>query len=343
MNKYLSIMFSAIFFLIVLNPCQVLAASIKEKQAEIGYACTASGDYSTAMGKDTTASGIASTAMGLGNKASGGYSTAMGTHNTAGGAHSFAGGRAMILEDTADHTFVWGWSSSIYRRISTANAFLIFPAGTVGRVGIGTPSPGSMLHVKGNGWPESFLFLDTHGVNQDSGIRFYENASVKGHLYHDAANDALRFFYEGHTSQLALKSNGRVGIGTINPGALLEVNGGASKPGGGSWSVSSDERLKDITGVYEAGLNKILGLKPVTFFYKDNNSRNLPTDEEYIGFIAQEVQAVFPEAVSEGKDGYLDFNMHPVNVALVNAVKELKVENDALRQEIKLIKAALGL
>ena len=59
--------------------------------------------------------------------------------------------------------------------------------------------------------------------------------------------------------------------------------------------------------------------------------------------VAQEVQELFPEAVNEGPDGYLDFNMHPVNVALVNAVKELKAENDALRQEIQQIKAALGI
>jgi len=62
------------------------------------------------------------------------------------------------------------------------------------------------------------------------------------------------------------------------------------------------------------------------------------------------VQRVFPEAVSEGPDGYLDFNMHPVNVALVNAVKELKAENEtlraenmAMREDIARIKAALGL
>jgi len=35
--------------------------------------------------------------------------------------------------------------------------------------------------------------------------------------------------------------------------------------------------------------------------------------------------------------------MHPVNVALVNAVKELKAENEALREEIVQIKVALGL
>lgn len=78
MNKYLSIMFSAIFFLIVFNPCQVLAASIREKQAEIGYACTASGDYSTAMGNKNKANGDSSTAMGELTIADGYSSTAMG-------------------------------------------------------------------------------------------------------------------------------------------------------------------------------------------------------------------------------------------------------------------------
>jgi hypothetical protein len=64
----------------------------------------------------------------------------------------------------------------------------------------------------------------------------------------------------------------------------------------------------------------------------------LPSNETYAGFLAHEVREVFPGAVSEREDGYLDFNMHNVNVALVNAVKELKNENDLLRQEIELIK-----
>jgi trimeric autotransporter adhesin len=143
---------------------------------------------------------------------------------------------------------------------------------------------------------------------------------------------------------------GDVGIGTTTPSYLLEVNGSAGKPGCGSWSNSSDVRLKKITGDYSAGLNQVLGLRPVTFYYKDENPRSLPTDEEYIGFVAQEVQEIFPEAISEVPDGYLDFNMHPVNVAVVNAIKELKAENDTLKaknasleKEIAKIKKILGI
>jgi hypothetical protein len=143
---------------------------------------------------------------------------------------------------------------------------------------------------------------------------------------------------------------GFVGIGMTDPSYMLEVAGDAAKSTGSVWINSSDQRLKDITGEYNRGLDAIVSLRPVTFFYKEGNPRALPTNEENIGFVAQEVQDVFPEAISEGKDGYLDFNMHPVNVAVVNAIKELKAENDGLkaenrqlRKDIAEIKAALGL
>lgn len=365
MNRYMPITLSAIFLLMAFLPCQAWGASIKEKQAAIGEGCTASGDnstamgyyteasgdHSTAMGWNTTASGNSSTATGSQTTASGYASTAMGYATTASGDYSCAGGSLMRLTATADHTFVWG-DSYTEQFISTPNAFLIFPAGTSGNVGIGTPSPGAKLHIKGNNWPDSFIYLDTNAANQDAGMRFYENGTVKGHLYHDASvsNCSLRFHYEGHTTQLVLNNKGWVGIGTSSPGYLLEVDGSAGKPNGGSWSNSSDVRLKDITGEYDRGLNQIVSLKPVTFYYKEGNPRGLPSHEEYIGFIAQEVQNAFPEAISEGEDGYLDFNMHPINVAFVNAIKELKAENEilktenrALRQDIEQIRAILGL
>ena len=211
-----------------------------------------------------------------------------------------------------------------------------------GKVGIGTTSPNERLEIAGNGR----AFFGDGGGSSRKGLL------IDGIQGNTAAR--LEAYDYGSNTGLDLVMNtvggGNVGIGTTDPGYLLEVNGYAGKPGGGSWSNSSDIRLKDITGDYNAGLEEIVALRPVTFSYKDNNPRSLPTDEEYVGFIAQEVQEVFPEAVNEGPDGYLDFNMHPVNVAVVNAIKELKAENEALktenralRQDIKQIKAVLGL
>ena len=144
------------------------------------------------------------------------------------------------------------------------------------------------------------------------------------------------------TARLTITPTGNVGIGVWNPSYNLEVNGDAAKPGGGFWSVSSDIRLKNIGGYYSKGLKEILRLRPVNFRYKEENPLGLPSDTTQIGFISQEVQEVFPESVREGKMGYLDFNMHPINIAMINAIKELSIQNRALKVEIEALRSMLS-
>jgi hypothetical protein len=113
----------------------------------------------------------------------------------------------------------------------------------------------------------------------------------------------------------------------------------AYKPGGGSWASSSDFRLKDIHGRFEKGLNEILGLNPVLYNYKEENTRNLPSEKEYVGFIAQEVKDYLPEAVSAGKDGYLNLDMHVIHVAMVNAIKEQQKLIEGQQKQIDRLEA----
>ena len=208
-----------------------------------------------------------------------------------------------------------------------------------GRVGIGTETPGAGIHLKGTGFPDTFMFLESEPGN-DAGFRIYEGTTAKWHIFNDVNAGGLRMYNTTATTAIFLKqSNSFVGINTITPAYNLEVNGTAGKTGGGSWSTSSDIRLKDVTGNYTKGLKEITALQPVSFVYKAGNARHLPTDVPQIGFVAQEVQKAFPEAVTIGEDGYLDFNIHAINVALVNAVKELKIENDRLQTENSELKA----
>ena len=312
-------LFLAMFVGLMVFPCAAIAAGINETKAAIGKGCVASGDYSTAMGYSTTASGGASTAMGYLTKAAGN--------------HSFAGGGRMELTAAAYNTFVWGnydfdGTGPQFQSISTPNAFLIFPAGTAGKVGIGTTSPQNLLDL---------------GTSNGKKLAIYQNASRTDFYGFGISTDTLGFYAGADVSHnpgmVLKKTTGRVGIGTTSPNYLLEVDGSAGKPDGGSWSNSSDERLKDIVGEYSPGLGAIALLRPVSFYYKADNPRGLPSEKEYVGFIAQEVQQIFPEAVSEGPDGYLDFNMHPVNVAVVNAIKELKAENDEIRSENEFLRS----
>ncbi len=139
--------------------------------------------------------------------------------------------------------------------------------------------------------------------------------------------------------------NSRVGIGISSPGSLtyqLEVNGSAAKPGGGSWSNASDRRLKQNVSAFSDGLDKILSINPVKYRYNEKSGFN--TKKEYVGVIAQELKKVAPYMVgSFEKDDvqYLDVDNSAMTYMLINAVKELKAENDLLKAEIKEIKARL--
>ncbi|HDR52870.1 MAG TPA: hypothetical protein ENN90_14830, partial [Mariniphaga anaerophila] len=152
---------------------------------------------------------------------------------------------------------------------------------------------------------------------------------------------AYEYGYSGFFKGGRVYVETELGIGGFSAHEL-HVEGSASKTeGGSSWSTWSDERLKTITRKYTKGLSDIVSLNPVLFRYNENNPLQLPSDTEKVGFIAQEVQKVFPEAVSEGIDGYLELNVDPINIALVNAIKELKDENEKLKSENQSIKTRL--
>jgi len=53
------------------------------------------------------------------------------------------------------------------------------------------------------------------------------------------------------------------------------------------------------------------------------------------------VQKIFPEAVSKDENGYLKLDTTPINFALINAIKELKAENDRLKAKNKMLKKRL--
>lgn len=137
----------------------------------------------------------------------------------------------------------------------------------------------------------------------------------------------------------------------------MDVFGAARKNvGGTSWGTFSDERLKKDVVKYEHGLAQIAALRTVRFRYRDDNEIGLTSDAENIGFIAQEVQEVIPEAVSTDQNGYLNLNVDPIHWASVNAIQELNAlvtsqgqtisaqaeENAVLKKQLADMQAQLG-
>jgi Chaperone of endosialidase len=136
---------------------------------------------------------------------------------------------------------------------------------------------------------------------------------------------------------MTIDTAGNVGIGATSPDMLLSV--GSNSPTGAvahfenstgscyinptntGLSCSSDARLKtNITPLPDAdGLDALLKLGPVTFNWKNESA----TSSHHSGFIAQEVQQVLPDLVSQGPDGYYTMNYAGLVTYIVKAVQEL--------------------
>ena len=134
---------------------------------------------------------------------------------------------------------------------------------------------------------------------------------------------------------MALRSDGNVGIGTTAPDQKLSVNGDADKTGGNTWLAFSDERLKDIKGNFNSGLRAVMQLQPIRYEYKQDNALGLKSNGEHIGFGAQAVQKIIPEAVTKNSAGYLMLNGDPIMWTMLNAIKEQQKEIEQLKGQIR--------
>ncbi|MGA1870549.1 MAG: tail fiber domain-containing protein [bacterium] len=228
-----------------------------------------------------------------------------------------------------------------------------------GYVGIGTTSPSYLFHVIANdgvsdNLPVSRITNLESTVNRCFGLMVQAGTSDTDYI--------LRLTDRSAAAKVQVTGTGRVGIGTTSPGYLLHVNGTAGKPGGGSWTDSSDERLKKNVQNLTSALDKISQLQAVTFEWI-NPEEHGDQSSVQAGLIAQEVEKVFPDWISGtepiGKDKELVEEgekvkslhfPHAFNAYLIEAIKELKAQNEVLRaenetlkQEIEHIKEVIGL
>jgi hypothetical protein len=128
--------------------------------------------------------------------------------------------------------------------------------------------------------------------------------------------------YDGTTfvDRILLASNGD-----------FTVTAQAFKPGGGSWAVPSDARLKADVEPLAGTLDRLLQLRGVRYAYRPEvtpKAMYLPGPQ--VGFIAQEVERVFPDWVSEGADGYKTVGPRGFEALTVEALRELRAESAAI-------------
>lgn len=217
-----------------------------------------------------------------------------------------------------------------------------------GNVGIGSAAPGFPLDVLTTGQSVA-RFKSTAAANainvildsaatRNVNLEYQEDGVNKWFQGNVASDDHWRITNStanGNAEVFSVLQSGSVGIGTTAPDQKLSVNGDASKVGGGSWQNFSDERLKNIKGQFNLGLNAIMKLQPLRYEYRADNALGLRSEGEHIGFGAQAVQKVIPEAVTKNSQGYMLVNNDPILWTMLNAIKEQQKEIEQLRSEIK--------
>ena len=151
----------------------------------------------------------------------------------------------------------------------------------------------------------------------------------------------------GTAERMRISSSGNVGIGTVAPAEKLHVMGNICATG--SIGSCSDERYKKSIAGLEGALEKLRSLRGVSYRWKHEEFPDLSfSDKPQIGFLAQEVEAVVPEVVSQGADGFYSVDYGKLTVLLTEAVKEqdeqfnsISRENAALHHEVEALELRL--
>lgn len=233
-----------------------------------------------------------------------------------------------------------------------------------GNVGIGTTAPGARLHVAAAGTGNQSVIISS-SLNKATFSNYDSDATTSfdisgtigstSRLFTIHASNANQgndfggriFEVYGHNGTshiigLSVLNTGRVGIGTNVPGGQFELSlDQGRKPSTNTWTVVSDERLKNINGKYNKGLKEILQLRTISFHYVNNGNRVFAQqvlNTEAVGFSAQEVQKIFPECVTVDEDGYLNLNIHAIIIASINAIQEQQVIIEKQNKEIEVLK-----
>jgi hypothetical protein len=110
---------------------------------------------------------------------------------------------------------------------------------------------------------------------------------------------------------------------------LRVVGGSAAVDTGQSWTTASDLRLKKDISLLGNTLAKVERLKGVRFHALPEEAK----DPFHIGFIAQELEKEFPEVVLTDDKGYKSVAYDKLTPILVEAIKELRSENNSLKDK----------
>lgn len=287
--------------------------------ASIGVLNSASGKYSLAIGLNCTALDTASFAIGVGSTSEAVYSVALGRNNATAAPYSFSVGTGNFA--LGDYAMAFGSSN-----FASAQKSIVLGHNSTAS-GNNSAAIGDSLLVR------SFSETVIGSHNTD-----YVPASTND--WDD--NDRLFVVANGiptHRSDaLVVLKNGNVGIGNSTPTERLHVDGNICFTGS-SFSCS-DLRYKKNIRPLENSLEKLAMIEGLFYDWKtgDFPEKNFsPTTQ--IGFIAQDVEKVFPEIVNTDSEGFKSVDYSRLTPILVEATKSQQEVIESLQAQINGLKA----
>ena len=180
---------------------------------------------------------------------------------------------------------------------------------STGNVGIGTASPTGQLHVIGSTGAGAAtgnsikLFAGAGGPTAGAGGDIILSSGANG----AGGINGNIIFQAGSTEFARINSSGNVGIG-MTPTAQLELStDSAKKPSTNTWTIASDQRLKtNITNADNDRCYEIVKQVPLKRYTWKSEvySQDKVKDRSKLGWIAQDVEAVFPKAVGTNRFAY---------------------------------------
>ncbi|EAY31819.1 cell wall surface anchor family protein, putative [Microscilla marina ATCC 23134] len=172
---------------------------------------------------------------------------------------------------------------------------------------------------------------NSNNLNHANSVGDYQSGA--GAVVFDANGGNMYFLISGHSSGKDTPVNWDGSILTLQRGGNATFKGMVSANGS---QLYSDARFKkDITPITTGLIAKLDQLQGNTYQWRNDEftERNF-VEGTQLGFIAQEMQEVFPELVSADSDGYLSINYTGLIPVLTEAHKQQQQNIEAQQAQI---------
>ena len=281
---------------------------------EVANYTIASGSNAFAVGNDNSASGSSSTAMGRGTIASGNDSTAIGANTEASGNNSTAMGENTEARGIISTALGFGTEASGI--VSTAMGYSTEASGNYSTsMGINTVASGR------------------HSTSIGAATKASDRSSLVIGEYNLSGSTVTSSSTEFKTNNTAFVIGNGTDSNSRSDALVVKFNGDATLAG--NLNINSDARLKANIISLGSTLSKLLQIDGKSYTMKKDES-----EKQKIGLLAQDIEKVFPELVSESH-GIKSVNYQGLVPVLINALKEQDTMMKEQQSEIDELKAML--